>query len=405
MSSKKYHRDPQYHKLRDISRQSTSAKSSVRKRFRAEKAETHRRLRKSVQMKLREAAKSYTADDSINDDYKVDLTPDFPQINRFLRYAFWAVSLKHGRWDFDALNPCLRWADSIKARAGEIKIRRLFGAMDRVSISHLKSHVFEREDDQKKLKWASRTAQALAREFDTRGLSAVSNPHNQLVEIARQASIYGTEAVLTAWTKYLTEFLYYNDGRLWLRKEDRYRTADWWLVEREPHRRKTNTGLVISGSWCIWDEYFYAAVMLNHPSRKIGWLMISGDSPYWSWEERYTVTEFAMPIQQLGRAINKYESHLTDRSRKRTFKIALTKNVDKDSPCPWTLTGDKGVIFDYSHNGPIWRPLNGYEDSEAWATDIRLFLQNFYDRELFETAYWRWIVCELLAAVMSPATR
>jgi len=399
MSSKKYHRDPRYHKLRNISRQSTSAKSSVRKHFRERKAYVHRSLRKLVQMKLREASKNYQASDSIYDDCECDLTPNF---NKKQWDHSHHSELKSDRWQFDALNPCLRWANSIEARAGEIKVRRLFAAIDSVSISHLKSHVFERGPQKKKLKWASRSPQALVREFDTRGLSATSNPHKQLVEIARQASIYGTEAVLTAWTKYLTDFLYYSDGRLWLYKENFF---DQNYLEREPYRLKTNKGLAINGSWRLWDEYFSGTVMLNHPSGEIGSLWIWQDRPSWNWGERFTVTEFAMPIKQFGRAINKYEWHITDRSRKRTFKIALTKTVEKDSPCPWTLSGNKGLIFDFGHCGPIWRPLNGYEDSEAWATDIYRFLQIFYARELFESAYWRWIVCELLAAVMSPATR
>ena len=109
-----------------------------------------------------------------------------------------------------------------------------------------------------------------------------------------------------------------------------------------------------------------------------------------------------MPVKQLGRAINKYKWHISDRLTKRIFEIDLTKNIEKDSPFPWTISGTKCLTFDQSSYtlGEIWRPLNGFEDSEAWATDIHQFLQFSCDRQLFESAYWRWIVCELLTAVM-----
>lgn len=397
MSSKKHHYDPRYHKLRNISRQSTSAKSSVRKHFRERKAYDHRSLRKLVQMKLREASKNYQASDSIYDDCECDLTPNFIDLKRWDHpYS----ELKTDRWQFDALNPCLRWANSIIADSGELRLRQLFGIIDNVSISHLKFHVFQNNHEIQT--WPSRTRQSLEREFSSRGLRPTSNPRKQLIDIAQQASVNQREALLNAWTKELAKFVYYKDERIWLWSDK----PNFWRtraksVQNETYCRETNKSLAISNSWRIDNEQFSAITVTHQKAHVVS--LYHGDK--WNchaWDTRFTVTESVMPVKQLGRAINKYKWHISDRLTKRIFEIDLTKNIEKDSPFPWAISGTKGLTFDQSSDtlGEIWRPLNGFEDSEAWATDIHQFLQFSCDRQLFESAYWRWIVCELLTAVM-----
>ncbi len=397
MSSKKYHRDPRYHKLRNISRQSTSAKSSVRKHFRERKAYDHRSIRKLVQMKLREASKNYRASDSIYDDCESDLTPNFIDLKR-CRHPY--SDLKTDRWQFDALNPCLRWANSIIADSGELRLRQLFGIIDNVSISHLKIHVFRINQDRQT--WPSRTRQSLEREFSSRGLRPTSNPRKQLIEIAQQASVNQRESLLNAWTKELAKDVYYKDERIWLWSDQQ----NFWRtraksVQNETYCRGTNKGLAISNSWRIDDEQL-SVITVTHQKAHVVSLFLEDKWNCYAWDTPFTVTESAMPVKQLGRAINKYKWHITDRLTKRIFEIDLTKNIEKDSPFPWATSGTKGLTFDQSLYtlGKIWRPLNGFEDSEAWATDIHQFLQFSCDRQLFESAYWRWIVCELLTAVM-----
>lgn len=397
MSSKKYHRDPRYHKLRNISRQSTSAKSSVRKHFRERKAYDHRSIRKLVQMKLREASKNYRASDSIYDDCESDLTPNFIDLKR-CRHPY--SDLKTDRWQFDALNPCLRWANSIIADSGELRLRQLFGIIDDVSISHLKIHVFVINQDRQT--WPSRTRQSLEREFSSRGLRPTSNPRKQLIDIAQQASVNQREALLNAWTKELAKDVYYKDERIWLWSDQQ----NFWRtraksVQNETYCRGTNKGLAISNSWRIDDEQL-SVITVTHQKAHVVSLFLEDKWNCYAWDTPFTVTESAMPVKQLGRAINKYKWHITDRLTKRIFEIDLTKNIEKDSPFPWATSGTKGLTFDQSLYtlGKIWRPLNGFEDSEAWATDIHQFLQFSCDRQLFESAYWRWIVCELLTAVM-----
>ena len=397
MSSKKYHRDPRYHKLRNISRQSTSAKSSVRKHFRERKAYDHRSIRKLVQMKLREASKNYRASDSIYDDCESDLTPNFIDLKR-CRHPY--SDLKTDRWQFDALNPCLRWANSIIADSGELRLRQLFGIIDDVSISHLKIHVFVINQDRQT--WPSRTRQSLEREFSSRGLRPTSNPRKQLIEIAQQASVNQRESLLNAWTKELAKDVYYKDERIWLWSDQQ----NFWRtraksVQNETYCRGTNKGLAISNSWRIDDEQL-SVITVTHQKAHVVSLFLEDKWNCYAWDTPFTVTESAMPVKQLGRAINKYKWHITDRLTKRIFEIDLTKNIEKDSPFPWATSGTKGLTFDQSLYtlGKIWRPLNGFEDSEAWATDIHQFLQFSCDRQLFESAYWRWIVCELLTAVM-----
>ncbi len=397
MSSKKYHRDPRYHKLRNISRQSTSAKSSVRKHFRERKAYDHRSIRKLVQMKLREASKNYRASDSIYDDCESDLTPNFIDLKR-CRHPY--SDLKTDRWQFDALNPCLRWANSIIADSGELRLRQLFGIIDDVSISHLKIHVFRINQDRQT--WPSRTRQSLEREFSSRGLRPTSNPRKQLIDIAQQASVNQREALLNAWTKELAKDVYYKDERIWLWSDQQ----NFWRtraksVQNETYCRGTNKGLAISNSWRIDDEQL-SVITVTHQKAHVVSLFLEDKWNCYAWDTPFTVTESAMPVKQLGRAINKYKWHITDRLTKRIFEIDLTKNIEKDSPFPWATSGTKGLTFDQSLYtlGKIWRPLNGFEDSEAWATDIHQFLQFSCDRQLFESAYWRWIVCELLTAVM-----
>lgn len=414
MSSKKYHRDPRYHKLRNISRQSTSTKSSVRKHFRERKAYDHRSIRKLVQMKLREASKNYRASDSIYDDCESDLTPNFIDLKR-CRYPY--SDLKTDRWQFDALNPCLRWANSIIADSGELKLRQFFGIIDNVSISHLKFHVFF-VINQDRQTWPSRTRQSLEREFSSRGLRPTSNPRKQLIEIAQQASVNQREALLNAWTKELAKNVYYKDERIWLWSDQQ----NFWRtraksVQNETYCRGTNKGLAISNSWWI-DLEQCSVITVKHQKADVVDLFYQNLPSCHAWEwycyaqgTRFTVTESAMAVKQLGRAINKYKWHITDRLTKRIFEIDLTKNIEKDSPFLWfekdspflwATSGTKGLTFDQSIYtlGKIWRPLNGFEDSEAWATDIHQFLQFSCDRQLFESAYWRWIVCELLTAVM-----
>ena len=397
MSSKKYHRDPRYHKLRNISRQSTAAKSSVRKHFRERKAYDHRSIRKLVQMKLREASKNYRASDSIYDDCESDLTPNFIDLKR-CRHPY--SDLKTDRWQFDALNPCLRWANSIIADSGELRLRQLFGIIDNVSISHLKIHVFRINQDRQT--WPSRTRQSLEREFSSRGLRPTSNPRKQLIDIAQQASVNQREALLNAWTKELAKDVYYKDERIWLWSDQQ----NFWRtraksVQNETYCRGTNKGLAISNSWRIDDEQL-SVITVTHQKAHVVSLFLEDKWNCYAWDTPFTVTESAMPVKQLGRAINKYKWHITDRLTKRIFEIDLTKNIEKDSPFPWATSGTKGLTFDQSLYtlGKIWRPLNGFEDSEAWATDIHQFLQFSCDRQLFESAYWRWIVCELLTAVM-----
>ncbi len=397
MSSKKYHRDPRYHKLRNISRQSTSAKSSVRKHFRERKAYDHRSIRKLVQMKLREASKNYRASDSIYDDCESDLTPNFIDLKR-CRHPY--SDLKTDRWQFDALNPCLRWANSIIADSGELRLRQLFGIIDNVSISHLKIHVFRINQDRQT--WPSRTRQSLEREFSSRGLRPTSNPRKQLIDIAQQASVNQREALLNAWTKELAKDVYYKDERIWLWSDQQ----NFWRtraksVQNETYCRGTNKGLAISNSWRIDIEQL-SVITVTHQKAHVVSLFLEDKWNCYAWDTPFTVTESAMPVKQLGRAINKYKWHITDRLTKRIFEIDLTKNIEKDSPFPWATSGTKGLTFDQSLYtlGKIWRPLNGFEDSEAWATDIHQFLQFSCDRQLFESAYWRWIVCELLTAVM-----
>lgn len=402
MSSKKYHNDPQYHKLRDISRQATSATGSVRKYFRNQKAVKHRGLRKLVQMKLREASKNYVANDSIYDDCEFELTLDFIDLKSWKAY----VDLKHHRWTYDALNPCLRWAESILAEAGEIKLRKLFNTIDNVSTSHLKSHVFD--SSQQIQKWSSRTRQALAREFSSRGLCPTFNPRKQLVEIAQQALFNQTETVLTAWTQNLAQFVYFKEGHIWL-PIDRSRRSHG-REQYDLYRRETKKGLAVSSSWRHCEDEYSYLIKVRHKNAPVGtishWPVHSWHF-YLDWNTRFKINEFTTPLKQLGRAINKYEWRITDSLGKHTFEIALTKNIENDSLFPWTISGTKGLTFDPSPIiwGPIWRPLNGCEDAEAWATDIHQFLQAFYDRELFESAHWRWMVCELLAAVMPNTIR
>ena len=399
MSSKKYLRDPRYHKLRDISRQSTSAHSRVRKQFRKRKAHGHRSLRKLAHMKLREASKNYQVNNLICDDDKCDLTPIFTELKKWNDYT----DLKRDRWVYDALNHCLRWANGISASVSDLKLRQLFRTIESVSTAHLKFHIFDIHANNPI--WPSRTRQSLAREFSGRGLRPTSNPHRQLIEIAQQASINQTETLLNAWVANLTDAFYYQNKRIWLWP---VRGGNWRTPPQcwqdETYIRKTKKGLVVGSSWRIHNQdTSVLTICFRLKKAKIGYLSYGGHSGWhlYLFDEHLTVTESEMSVRQLGRAINKKKWLISDHLRKRTFQIDISKNVKDDSPFPWTISVTKGLTLDLSCSfiDKIWRPLNGFEDSEAWATDIYEFLQFFHDRKLFESAYWRWEVCELLTAV------
>lgn len=408
MSSKKLHHDPRYHKLRDMGRQSVSVKGSVRKEVRQTRVRAHRCIRRSVHMKLHEATKTYTANGQDFDDCEPDFTPDL--LDPTLWEIKWWVNLRGFRHGRDALNPCINWERKIRANSGNMKLHRRFRGKNNVSISHLKFHVhFGMEPYQK---FASRTRQALAREFKARGLTPTSNPREQLAQIAKLASANKTETVLTRWTGRLADDFLCEEGRIW-RSKDGFVCNEWlddlywWFIPQAPYRRPTNKSFAISDSWRVWGWGDDTPCVHVHFRQRKGsesgvYFNHGFTSGWWDSDRRFSKNETS--VRQLGRAKNKFEFFYTDPHRKRTSKVTITNKVNQNTTFRCTIDSSND-LFVKTYHLSVRRPLNGAEDADAWASEIYQFLRFFHDSDLFKSAHWRWIVYELLAAITPNTTR
>jgi hypothetical protein len=254
MASKK-HYSPRYHKHRDLSRLSTSAVGSSRKRFRHMKAYKHRaqRVRLHAHLVSLTKVRCRCANENSVACLRCDGLSMQPPVNRRFGHGL-HDNLKYVRWEHDKLNPGYRWANAVRARFGNDALASRLRALPGNAGGHLMFHI--RLGEPSVATPVCSVAQ-FKRVLDHHDLTFGTTTKHLLHELARFAYAIKAEHRLSMWSRVYTGQTLLANGRLWLPLEwnwhDLYHPTSGTSIH-VPLRKDTRVGYQLNDKWEICHD-------------------------------------------------------------------------------------------------------------------------------------------------------